>query len=170
MTIPAAEARARRQAKVDALATRATLAGERDAAEAASARLRATELPAARCGPPVVLPTDPRLTEREGEEVLAALYGLGYALVNEQESRLFGRIRVSYVDSDDGIHHLTRHLKETTPLAKLDGDAAQWFSRLCAGRRIMLPERHPSGMASQEAPHTNVQPLGAGCHTPGKRK
>jgi hypothetical protein len=96
-------------------------------------------------------------------EVLAVLTNLGYRMVNAEERHP----RRYFVESDDAMHHMVNHLRAVTQMGTLP-DAADWFRRLCAGRKIMLPERHPSGLKSQEAPHQSVQPLGAGTHTPAR--
>jgi len=136
--------------KAERLAAAATLPGEKAAAEAAAERLRAKTLP------------EPYTAPSIESEVLATLFNLGYRLVLESESRLNGRLHARYVESDDARHHLVEHLKATTALGKLGSDAAAWFGRLTAGRKIMEPERHPSGLRSTEAPHTPIQPLSAG--------
>jgi hypothetical protein len=133
--------------KVEALRDGAATPGERQAAEAAAARISGK----------VAVYREPDMAA----EVLAVLANLGYRLVPNSESRPGAK----YVESDDTHHHLVTHLRAVTSMSELP-EPADWFRRLTTGKRIMLPERHPSGLASQEQAFTNVTPLGAGTHTP----
>jgi hypothetical protein len=103
------------------------------------------------------------LDRDEAHAVLSHLAALGYQLVPDAESRLHGRLTAKFVDTDEELHGLLRHLQSVSPLGKLNGvETADFWRRLTAGYRIRKPERHPSGLASTEEAHTPVKPMGAG--------
>jgi hypothetical protein len=150
-----------RLAKVEALAAGSTTPGERDAAHAASLRLRA-KLGAAR------QVTDPYLSADEVAEVLQHLDKLGYTFVSVNEKRSPG---ARYLENDDALHGLYAHLLAKTPMRRIDSDAALGFwRRLIDGYHIAEPAIHPSGHRSQEHAYTTVTPLGAGTHTSPRKR
>jgi hypothetical protein len=161
MTIPASVARARRQAKVDALAARASLAGERQAAEAASARLRGAVGPLDPLDEPA--PIDPHLNAEEEAEVIRHLQSLGYELVPTESSRLHGRLNRKLIETDEQANGVKTYLQDATVMRRLgSGEAADFWRKITSGKRIMMPERHPSGHRSTEMAHTTVSALSAG--------
>jgi len=138
------DAAAERRRKVEALAVGGATPGERAAASAASARL-ADKMGAA-----------PQATDM-ASEVLSHLVNLGYRLISAEERHP----RRHFIETDDGLHHLVTHLRAVTTMSELP-DPADWFRRLLAGRKIMLPEQHPSGFRTNAAPYENVQQMGSG--------
>ncbi len=145
--------------KVEALAAAAGTPGEREAALAAAARIRAKTLPEPYSAPSVE------------SEVLAVLCNLGYRLIPQAESRCHGRLNATYLESTDAVVGLVNHLQSVTALGKLNSpDAHAWFTRLIAGRRIQQPEQHPSGIRCTAAPYEPVQQMGSGMHTAARSR
>jgi hypothetical protein len=111
---------------------------------------------------------DPNLTPDEVAEILEHLDALGYSFVSVNEKRSPGS---RYLESDSSLHGLFTHLLAKTPMRRLGSQEAGYFwHRLIDGYHVAEPERHPSGLQTSEAAHTTVRPLGAGQHTPGRRK
>jgi hypothetical protein len=133
---------AERRRKVAALAAGGATLGERQAAEAAAARLSGKVVPY----------TAPTLES----EVLATLCNLGYRLIPDTERPRRG---ARFVESDDTMHRLVEYLRATLPSLDKLPEPAAWFTRLLAGRRIQQPERHPSGHDSTEQAYTRVTAL-----------
>ena len=153
--------------KAERLAAAATLPGERDAALAAAARIRANLAaePAEQEALAPLLPPD--LTPAEESEVRSHLASLGYELVPEAESRLNGRLHRRLLETDDQIHGLTRYLLSATPLRRLGSqEAAAFMRKLLAGKRVCEPLTHPSGLRTGEPAYVVIQPAGAGMASP----
>jgi hypothetical protein len=102
------------------------------------------------------------LNREEAHEVLSHLASLGYELIPDAESRLHGRLRAKFIDTDDELNSLVRYLQSCTPLRKLNSvETADFWRKLTAGYRILKPEHHPSGMRTSEQAHTPVKAMGA---------
>jgi hypothetical protein len=111
------------------------------------------------------------LDANEVAAVLSHLDALGYQIPLAADFAQADTATHRPVESDAALHDLITHLRSVTAMQKLNSIEAYEFWRLIsAGRRLMEPIRHPSGLATTEPAFVTVKPLGAGVHTPGKTR